>query len=86
MEQKPNVKPTQQQSIQQHHRQTRHTNRSRGRDRPLWAHSSNEPCEAPGSAAASRALCNRNFEEETGRLINREMLHVSRDELQCSSL
>lgn len=42
MEQKPNVKPRQQHSIQQHHSQNQNMNHSRARELPLREYSSEQ--------------------------------------------
>ena len=53
---------------------------------PFGNAAQNKPCKAARSAAASRVLCNREFEKDAGCLINREMLCWMRGELQCSSV
>lgn len=55
------------------------------RNSPFGTSAQNKTQKAPRSKAASRALCNRNFEMETGCLMNCKMLSLMRGDPQCSA-
>lgn len=56
------------------------------RNSPFGTSAHNKTQKAPRSKAASRALCNRNFEMETGCLMNCKMLSLMREAIRSAVL
>lgn len=61
MEQKPNVKPMQQHSIQQHHSQNQNMNHSRAREPPLWEYGSEQTLQGIKEYSSKQSTLQQEF-------------------------